>query len=155
VNTITCIRTNATHGDFIELVRQLDADLAERDGTVHSFYAQYNTVDRINHVIVAYERETPIGCGAFKEYGPGTVEIKRMYTIPTYRGKGVATKILTELEFWAAALQQERCLLETGNRQPEAIALYLKHGYTPIPNYGQYAGIENSVCFEKKLHRIG
>lgn len=74
-----------------------------------------------------------------------------MYTSPGSRGKGVAGKVLDELELWATELQCEKCILETGKKQPEAIALYQKNGYNVIPNYGQYRGIENSVCFEKKL----
>jgi putative acetyltransferase len=59
--------------------------------------------------------------------------------------------VLSELESWAAELGYPKCVLETGKRQPEAIALYEKQGYQRIPNYGQYIGVENSVCFEKVL----
>lgn len=145
------IRTDSNHRDFIELVKHLDADLAERDGTDHSFYAQFNTIDKIKYVVIAYENDKPIACGALKAYSSGSMEIKRMYTSPDSRGKGVASKVLDELEIWATELHCERCILETGKRQPEAIALYQKNGYSIIPNYGQYEGIENSVCFEKRL----
>lgn len=148
---INIIRTDSDNQDFIELVKYLDADLAERDGNEHSFYDQFNKIAKIKQVVVAYENDRPIGCGAIKEYDPNTMEIKRMYTSPTCRGKGVAAKILTELEIWAAELSCEKCILETGKRQPEAIGLYKKNGYKLIPNYGQYAGIENSLCFEKEL----
>ena len=145
------IRTDSTHPDFISLVKLLDADLAHRDGKEHSFYAQYNKIDMIKHTVVAYEDEKPVGCGALKEFAPDTMEVKRMYTLPEYRGKGIAKKILAELERWADEMSYAKCILETGKRQPEAIALYTKNGYKPIPNYGQYAGVENSVCFEKAL----
>jgi GNAT superfamily N-acetyltransferase len=79
------------------------------------------------------------------------MEIKRMYTLPECRGKGIATKVLIELEKWANELSYEKCILETGKKQPEAIALYKKNGYKLIPNYGQYAEMENSVCFEKEI----
>ena len=151
MNKIT--RTDATHPDFIALVRRLDAELAERDGAEHSFYARYNTIGGIKYAVVAYENERPIGCGAIKEYRPGTMEVKRMYTLPEARGKGIAAQILTELENWAGELSCEKCVLETGKRQPEAIRLYEKSGYRPIPNYGQYVGVENSVCFEKLLNK--
>jgi putative acetyltransferase len=59
--------------------------------------------------------------------------------------------VLAELEAWAAELGYPKCVLETGKRQPEAIALYEKQGYQRISNYGQYIGVENSVCFEKVL----
>ena len=74
-----------------------------------------------------------------------------MYTLPSMRGKGIASKILKELETWAAELSYKKCVLETGKKQPEAIQLYQNNGYHSIPNYGQYAGIDNSVCFEKEL----
>jgi putative acetyltransferase len=146
-------RTHSEDDDFVGLVRQLDAELAEIDGSDHSFYAQFNKIDRIRHAIVAYENGKPIGCGAIKELEPGAMEVKRMYTIPARRRAGVAGKILSGLESWAAELSFEKCVLETGKRQPEAIALYQRYGYGIIPNYGQYAGVENSVCFEKKIKK--
>ncbi len=146
-------RTNSEDKDFIELVRDLDADLAVRDGDDHSFYAQFNKIDKIKFVVVAYENKKLLGCGAIKAYEPSTMEVKRMYVLPESRGKGIATKILSELEHWAAELAYEKCILETGKKQPEAIGLYVKNGYKMIPNYGQYATIENSLCFEKKLKK--
>ena len=144
-------RTDSAHQDFIALVRALDADLARRDGSDHSFYAQFNKIDKIKYVVVTYEDGKPVGCGAIKEFAPGIMEVKRMYTLPESRGKGIATKVLDELEKWAAALGYEKCVLETGKKQQEAIGLYQKNGYRVIPNYGQYAGVENSVCFEKEV----
>jgi putative acetyltransferase len=145
------VRTNSEHHDFRALVKLLDADLATRDGKDHSFYAQFNTIDAIKSVVVAYEHDKPVGCGALKEYGAGTVEIKRMYVVPEERNNGIATRILSELETWAGELSYAKCILETGKRQPEAIRLYEKNGYRLIPNYGQYAGVENSLCFEKEI----
>ena len=150
---ISIKRTNSNNLDFIKLVTYLDADLAARDGQDHSFYAQFNKIDKIKYVVVAYENGKPVGCGAIKEYTPNTMEIKRMYTLPENRGKGIASKILRELEAWASELAYEKCVLETGKRQPEAIGLYKKNGYKIIPNYGQYAGIENSLCFEKNVNK--
>jgi putative acetyltransferase len=145
------IRTNSDHPDFISLVRLLDADLAKRDGEEHSFYAQFNTIAKLKHVVVAYENTKAVGCGAIKEQSPTSMEVKRMYVLPENRKGGIATQVLTELEHWAHELGYPLCVLETGKRQPEAIELYKKNGYKVIPNYGQYIGIENSVCFEKQL----
>jgi putative acetyltransferase len=146
-------RTHSDDRDFVELVRRLDADLAERDGDAHPFYAQFNKIDKIKFVVVAYEDGIPVACGAIKEFSPGIMEVKRMYTSPESRGKGIAGKVLDELERWAAELSCQKCILETGKKQPEAIRLYQKSGYQIIPNYGPYAGVENSVCFEKELTR--
>jgi putative acetyltransferase len=148
---IRILRTDSLNPDFVNLVIRLDADLAVRDGSDHPFYAQFNKIDMIKYVVVAYEKDTPIGCGAIKEFTPDTMEVKRMYTVPENRGMGVATKVLIELESWAHELSYAHCVLETGKKQPEAIALYKKNGYHVIPNYGQYAGIDNSVCFIKSL----
>lgn len=145
------IRTNSNNPDFIQLVKLLDAYLAVTDGDEHGFYNQFNKIDAIKHAIVVYENGLPVGCGAIKEIADDTVEVKRMYTLPANRGTGIASKILTELENWAKELSYKKCVLETGKRQPEAIALYQKNGYAIIPNYGQYEGVENSVCFEKVL----
>jgi len=145
------IRTNSDNPDFISLVKLLDEELAKRDGEDHPFYAQFNKIDKIKYAVVAYENGKPVSCGAIKEYSPDTMEIKRMYTLPESRGKGIATKVLIELEKWANELFYEKCILETGKKQPEAIALYKKNGYKLIPNYGQYAEVENSLCFEKEI----
>jgi putative acetyltransferase len=150
---IRITRTDSENQDFINLVKDLDAEMAIRDGEDHSFYAQFNKIDTIKYAVVAYENGRPAGCGAIKEYSPGTVEIKRMYTSPGSRGKGIAGRILSELEAWAAELGYETCILETGKRLPEAVRLYQKNGYTIIPNYGPYAQIEDSVCFEKRLRQ--
>ena len=72
------IRTDSAHKDFIALVKLLDAELAELDGDEHVFYAQLNKTDKIKHVIVAYENDRPISCGAIREYSPTITEVKRM-----------------------------------------------------------------------------
>jgi putative acetyltransferase len=144
-------RTTVDDHDFTELVILLDAGLAIVDGDDNLFYSQFNTLDKIKYVIVAYEDSKPVGCGAIKEYDAGTMEIKRMFVLPEKRNKGIATKVLTGLELWTVELSYTKCILETGKRQPEAIGLYIKAGYKSIPNFGQYIGVENSVCFEKEL----
>lgn len=146
---ITIKRTDSTDADFIKLVRELDKDLAVRDGADHDFYNQFNKIDKIKHALVAYEDGKPVACGAIKEYAEKIMEVKRMYVLPIARGKGFASQVLKALEEWAKELGYSKCVLETGKKQPEAIQLYTKNNYTIIPNYGQYEGIENSVCFEK------
>ena len=149
---IQLIRTNSENIDFINLVKFLDSDLAIRDGEDHSFYAQFNKLDNIKHALVVYQNHNPVGCGAIKQFEPDTMEVKRMFTFPEFRGQGIATKILLELEKWAKELGYKKCVLETGKRQLEAIQLYTKNGYKTIPNYGPYTNVENSICFEKYLN---
>jgi len=146
------LRTSTNNPDFIELVKLLDAELAERDGDDHAFYDQYNKISKLDYVVVLYQDDDPVSCGAIKEFDSLSVEVKRMFTLPECRGQGMAKIVLADLEKWAKELSYSKCVLETGKRQPEAIALYEKNGYNKIPNYGQYIGIENSVCFEKQLN---
>jgi GNAT superfamily N-acetyltransferase len=145
-------RTNSENTDFRNLVQALDAELEERDGKDdHVFYAQFNKIDAIRHVLIGYMDSEPVSCGAIKEYAPDTVEIKRMYVRPSKRSMGIASEILHELEQWAKELGYQKCILETGKKQPEAIRLYQKNEYQITPNFGQYLGDENSVCFEKRI----
>lgn len=144
-------RTDSGDPDFISLVRRLDAELAVRDGDDHAFYAQFNKITHIRTAIVAYQDGHAVGCGAIRPLEDQVMEVKRMFVLPEYRGKGIAAQILSELERWAKELNAGACCLETGMNQPEAIALYRKSGYASIPNYGPYAGVTNSVCFRKTL----
>lgn len=149
---IKIFRTASSNPDFIELVKSLDADLAIRDGADHAFYSQFNKVDKIKFVVMAYENSKQIGCGAIKAFADQTMEVKRMFVLPESRNKGVASKVLSELERWARELNCKTLVLETGKNQPEALNLYRKSGFHEIPNYGQYVGMETSVCFEKEVN---
>jgi putative acetyltransferase len=146
------LKTDSSNKDFQQLVDLLDADLKFRDGDDHSFYAQFNKIVQIKNVIVCYNDDYPVGCGAFKAFDESAVEIKRMFVRPEFRGRGLGLEILRALELWAAESGWHACVLETGKKQPEAIQLYQKAGYGIIPNYGQYAGIANSVCMRKALY---
>ncbi|MBT8183802.1 MAG: GNAT family N-acetyltransferase [Eudoraea sp.] len=144
-------KTDASDTDFIKLVGLLDSELARRDGADHAFYDQFNKISDIKNAVILYLEMKAVGCGAIKELEADTMEVKRMYVKQRHRGKGFAKKILSALEKWALEMEYKKCVLETGKRQPEAIALYKKCGYKRIPNYGQYSGVENSLCFEKQL----
>lgn len=145
------LRTTSENPDFQNLVKQLDAYLAVIDGDEHGFYDQYNKIDSLKNCIVIFDDDEAVAIGAIKEFDEKSMEVKRMFTLPEKRGKGLASAILNELETWTKELGYEKTILETGKRQTEAVALYQKCGYKVIPNYGQYAGVENSVCFEKTL----
>ena len=149
--SLKILRTNSEKKDFQKLNPILDAELKIRDGDDHDFYHQFNHIDSIKNVVVFYLNETAIACGAIKEFNPNTMEIKRMFTIESERNKGIASKILKELESWSQELGFTRCILETGFNQPEAIYLYKKNNYKIIENYGQYKGVSTSICFEKIL----
>lgn len=146
------IRTTSDHPDFGQLVAELDAYLRILDGDDHEFYAQFNKTSLLKNAMIVYENEFPVGIGAYKEYDSKTAEIKRMYTRPDYRGQGIAKTIITELELWAKEEGYTMAILETGHLQKDAIGLYQKLGYEITENFGQYIGVENSVCMKKILN---
>jgi putative acetyltransferase len=146
---LSIIRTNSNNPDFEKLVVALDAYLKILDGEDHAFYAQFNKSDSLKYALICYENEIAVGIGAYKEYDSNTAEIKRMYVLPEHRGKGIAKAILSELEVWAAEENYTQSILETGFMQVDAIGLYKKLGYTVTENFGQYIGVENSVCMKK------
>lgn len=145
-------RTDSKDQDFHFLVERLNKDLLERYGELQVFYNQFNKIENIRNVVVAYIDEKPVGCGCFKKFDESSVEIKRMYAAEEQRGKGIGGAVLNELEKWAAELGNEHTVLEMGNNQPEAARLYKGHGYQVIPNYGQYIGMEaTSICMKKSI----
>jgi GNAT superfamily N-acetyltransferase len=102
-------------------------------------------------VVARDEAGEPVAGGALRALDAEAVEIKRMYVIPRLRGRGLARAILARLEDEARARGFTVARLETGRLQPEAIGLYLSSGYTEIPCFGHYAGVELSRCFERRL----
>lgn len=144
-------RSSSKNQDFIDLVNMLDQDLAVRDGDEHEFYHQYNGINDLEHVIVIYDNDKAVGCGAIKKYNDSTVEVKRMFVLEEFRGRRIATLLLQQLEFWAKELRFKELILETGARNPEALALYQREGYKRTKNYDQYIGMDNSICFAKPI----
>ncbi|MBK7232032.1 MAG: GNAT family N-acetyltransferase [Saprospiraceae bacterium] len=147
----TLKRTNSTDLDFQILVNQLDQYLAIVNGDKNDFFVQYNKIDLIKYVLVAYEGNDAVGCGAMKEFAENTMEIKRMYVPLEKRGKGIAKSILNELQKWAQEMGYKKCILETGDKMQDAIGLYQKSDFNRIPNYGPYSNNETSICFEKEI----
>ncbi len=145
------LRTDTSHDGFKSLVVFLDAELAERDRDENDFYIQFNGITILKHCVVYLENTIPLGCGALKPFDTNSMEIKRMYVNKNSRGKGIASLLLLALEQWTKELGFTHCVLETGLRQPEAIALYKKNNYKIIPNYPPYQKMTNSICFSKKV----
>lgn len=142
------IRTNSDNSDFKYLSALFDDYLVDIDGEDKDFFAFYNNV-QLDSVLLIYENSEAVGCGAFKKFDATTAEIKRMFVHPNHRNKGIAKFVLTELELWANDLGFTSFVLETSPKLTSAIALYEKTGYQLIPNYGQYIGVENSICMKK------
>lgn len=142
------VKTNSDNPDFKKLSALFDEYLVDIDGDERDFFAFYNNVV-LENVLVVYENEEVVGCGGFKKYDDTTAEIKRMFVHPDHRNKGIARLILNELETWAKENGFTSYILETSPKLTSAIALYEKSDYHLIPNYGQYIGVENSICMKK------
>ena len=147
---ITIKRTTSDDLDFQNLTRQFDEFLIDIDGEERDFFAQFNNI-YIKNVVVAYENEEAVGCGAFKEYEPNVAEIKRMFVNPNHRNKGIAKMILNELINWSQQENYTSAILETADKLKPAIKLYKSFGFEIIPKYGQYINSASSVCMKKIL----
>jgi GNAT superfamily N-acetyltransferase len=146
------IKTSSNNIDFKLLAAELDAHLVEFYGNQQDFFNKHNSIDAIKHVIVVYDNENPIGCGAIKQYSETIIEIKRMYVKPEHRGQGIAATMLIALENWAKDLGYLTLILETMKAKESVISMYKKNGYSIINNYGQYKNMETSVCMSKAIH---
>lgn len=145
------LRTTSENPNFRRMVNALDEDLYRRNGDTQKLYEQYNQIDKIKHAIVIFADGKPVGCGCFKRFDNETIEMKRMFVLPEMRGKQLAARLLQELEKWAVEEGNTKAVLETGVRQVEAIRLYTVAGYSLTENYGQYVGMEDSICYRKDL----
>lgn len=146
------IKTTGTDTRFVALCSELDADLNKQNGQqLQSIYHQYNTLEKIQNVVLALQDETPVACAALKEYAPGTAEVKRVFTKSFCRGQGVAAAMIATLEQLAKQQGYTRLILETGLTMLPAQRLYRRLGFHQIPNYGQYATLPDSYCMEKAL----
>jgi len=146
----------------IEAVAYDHPDAARLIGEVQQEYViRYGGVDRspvgpadftppAGLFLVGYAGGGAAVCGGWRARG-ADAEIKRMYVAPAARGRGLARRMLAELERTARAAGHRRVILETGGRQPEAVALYRSSGYAEIPAYGYYAGSPHSMHFGKIL----
>lgn len=137
--------------DFRDLAAKLDAYYFEVVGDVQLRYAAYNDPKHFDRLLVVYEGEIAVACGCWKQIDPTTAEMKRLYVLPAYRRRGIATLIMTTLEQDAAAAGFRHFILETARTTMDSAALYLSLGYHEIDYYGSPAGAEFCRCFEKNL----
>jgi GNAT superfamily N-acetyltransferase len=131
------------------------ADLAQRYGgdgdSTPMNAAEFAPPD--GEFLVAWSGDVPVGCGGWRTLATDATvaEVKRMYTVPRWRGRGVAAAVLRAIEESARAAGKRRVVLETGSGQPEAIAFYQKQGYDRIPNFGYYRDHPGCVSFGRDL----
>ncbi|MEU5955113.1 GNAT family N-acetyltransferase [Streptomyces sp. NPDC047525] len=154
--------TSFDHPDAVELNDRVQLEYAQRygdEGDVTPLDPAMFTAPRGLYLIAYDENGTPLATGGWRGheendegYAHGDAEIKRMYVTPEARGLGLARRILAALEDDARTAGRTRMVLETGTKQPEAIALYTSTGYTPAPNkFGLYRFEDLSRCFAKQL----
>lgn len=138
---------------FLALCRELDQFLGNAIGheKQRTLYDHFNAAPGIRLAVLALDGETPVGCGGIKEYAPGTAELKRMFVRAEVRGRGIGGTIEQALEARAREEGYARLILETGKSLSGARRRYASLGFLEIENYGQYAGMPNSVCMEKAL----
>lgn len=148
---IELLKTDNRNTDFIELTKLLDEDLWTRYGDIQAHYDKHNTIDYINEAIVIYKNKMPVACGTFKEYNHDSAEIKRIFVKKENRQQGLAKLIISKLEESIIEQGYKYSILETGQKQNEAINLYKNIGYEIIENYAPYVGDSNSVCMKKSL----
>ncbi len=154
--SVEVVRADHHHAHFYALVKELDAEFWVRYPEVQQNFEPFNKVDNSARVVLAYADGVAVGCGCFRPMKgePNAIEIKRMYTKPDFRSRGIARKVLQELERWALEEGYTEAKLETGVQQPEAIAAYRKSGYVQIPNFEPYVGVDISICMRKTLSKV-
>ncbi len=142
-----------THVAAQRLIAATLADLAERyGGDGDATPVDPAQFDRPRGIfLLAWLDGAAVGCGAWRSSSEDAAEIKRMYTAPGARGRGVARAVLGALEATAREAGKRRMILETGDKQPEAIGLYESSGYLQIPNFGYYKDAPGAVCFGREL----
>lgn len=133
------------------LIDALCSEMSVRYGTPPSPFSPSEAAAPRSVFLVARLEAQPVGCGALRQLDEHTAEVKRMYVAPVGRRKGIARKVMVELERHARELGYRAIRLETGVRQPEAQRLYESLGYRRIAAFGPYIGNPSSVCFEKGL----
>lgn len=150
---VRVVRTDGRDPAYAALVRPLDAELRERYGELQDTYDTFN-VFIPDHVVLALDGEAPVGCGCLKRFddpATPTAELKRMYVAPEARRRGVGRALVAALEAWARELGYAAVVLETGDRQPEAVRLYEACGFTRTPSYRPYTDLPTSLCMRKLL----
>lgn len=148
--------TDGCDQDFISLCHALDDFLNQLAGGEENRaqYIPYNSLDDIHDVIVVYDGDRAIGCASFKRYDDVCAEVKRVFILDEYRGRGISKELMEKLEASARQKGFTYFILESGEPLAAAMKLYRSIGYYVIPNYGQYVDMPESVCMKKKLECV-
>ena len=137
--------------DAVALRAAQRVDIEARYGTPDSEPGPAPTADDMTAFFLLRDGDEAVACGGLRALDPTSGEIKRMFVPAEHRGRGFSRIVLNGLEKHARSLGWSRLLLETGDRQPEAVGLYESAGYRRFPKFGHYAGSDISLCFAKNL----
>jgi len=149
---IKIIDTDNSHPDFMALTKRLDDEFIQIYGEdVMQNYNPHNVLDGIFHAVVVYCDGIPAACGGIKRFDDVSVEIKRIFVLPSSRKLGLGERVIQRLEELAVSTGYKRAVLETAIDMTAALALYHKWGFQCMKNYGPYAEDELCVCMEKTL----
>jgi hypothetical protein len=150
---VELVFTDGRDERFAALCAELDAYLDELVGgeKQRALYNRYNTLETVNDVALILEDGRAVACGGYKEYAPGTAEIKRVFTKPECRGRGYGRAVMGALEQRARAQGYARLILETGRILQAAFRIYTSLGFRVTPNYGPYCCMQDSICMEKMI----
>ena len=143
---------DADHEDLRGLIEKLDREIGEMYPAEGIFGLDFSD-PKVHEMVfvIAYAGDRPVGCGGIRPLDGDSVELKRFFVDRGYRGQGIASRVLAYLEGAARDQGYRLVKLETGPKQPEAIALYEKYGYREIPLFGEYNDSRYSVCYEKAI----
>ncbi len=114
-------------------------------------FVPFNASVEIPFVLLAYGDGHPVACAGLKRYSDADAEVKRVWVEPAYRGRGIASALMDQIEEKARDLGYRRIILQTRPIMPDAVGLYTKRGYALIPNYPPYDRLEGAVCYAKAL----
>jgi ribosomal protein S18 acetylase RimI-like enzyme len=147
---IRIVDTDKSDPDFIALTKRFDEELNHIYGEdVMKNYNPHNALDGIFHAVVIYCDGEPSACGGIKRFDDNSVEIKRIFVLSSKRKLGLGELVMQRLEELAITDGYKRAVLETADDMLAAQALYQKHGFKRMKNYGPYANDEHCVCMEK------
>jgi putative acetyltransferase len=153
------VRAESLHSPAAQrLIAALNAELAAlypEPGATHFTLEPEQVAAGRGAFLVGYLRDEPVACGALRCLSRDVAEIKRMFVVPRARGQGVSRLILSALESAARGLGVRQLVLETGSRQPAALALYQRAGFAPIERFGEYVESDLSLCLAKALEPAG
>lgn len=155
MNQISLRQVDPNNKDFIRLCSELDSflDIAIGGESKRDKYKKFNHPDTMDYIIVAYDKEEAVGCGALRKYSDTDVEVKRVFVRESFRGQNLGGRLLEQLISYAEESGYKRLILETGSFLQASLRLYFRYGFERIENYGAYKNMEESLCMGLNIEK--